>query len=156
MGFLDKLKGFGKKAAFGAILASTHKYGTVSEGKHKACQVAVDAHGEKLLFVMVAKLNAQYEIREEIASADFRRVGNSEHLYWLTLTFKDGQTSKISLQEETQVGSALPTAEERVAAHYSNMATFLAHIAKKVEVTPSGLELINLIMRYANKPEIVK
>ena len=155
MGFLDKLKDIGKKAAFGALLAATHKYGTVSEGKYKGCQVATDAHGEILLFIMVAKEEARHVISEDIASADFTRVGNSKELYWLTLTFKSGETCKITLKEETEVGSALPTAAERLAAHYENMAKFLGYIAKQVEVTASGLDLINTVMRYANKPEFV-
>ncbi len=156
MGFMDKLKDMGKKAAYGAILASVHKYGTVSEGKYKGCQVATDAPGEVLLFVMVAKESGRHNIREDIASADFSRVGNSGDLYWLTLTFKSGETCRIVLKAENEVGTALPTAEERLAAHYKNMAIFLTHIATKVAVTASGLELINLVMRYANKPEIQK
>ena len=156
MGFLDKLKGFGKKAAYGALLASVHKYGTVSDGKYKGCQVATDAQGETLLFVMVAKENGRHNIREDIASANFRRVGNSEDLYWLELTFKSGETCKITLKAENEVGTALPTAEQRLAAHYDNMAKFLGYIAKKVQVTEAGLDLINLVMRYANQPEIQK
>lgn len=156
MGFLDKLKDAGKKGAYGALLAATHKYGTVSEGKYKGCQVAIDAPGEILIFVMVAKESGRHTIREDIASADFCRVGNSDDLYWLELTFKDGETCRITMKAETEVGSALPTAEQRVAAHYKNMATFLKHIATKTDVTASGLDLINLVMRYACMPEIQK
>ena len=156
MGFLDKLKNAGKKAAYGALLASVHKYGIVDDGKYKGCQVATDAPGEVLLFIMVAKESGRHNIREDIASADFRKVGNSGDLYWLTLTFKSGESCRIALSAENQVGTALPTAEERLAAHYKNMAIFLEHIAKKVEVTASGLEVINLVMRYACKSEIRK
>lgn len=156
MGFLDKLKDAGKKAAYGALLASVHKYGTVSDGKYKGCQVATDAHGEVLLFVMVAKESGRHNISEDFASADFRRVDNSNDLYWLELTFKSEETCRITLKAENEVGTALPTAEERLAAHYDNMAKFLGYIAKKVPVTASGLDLINLVMRYACKPEIEK
>ena len=156
MGFMDKLKDAGKKAANGALLASVHKYGIVDDGKYKGCQVATDASGEVLLFIMVAKESGRHIIHEDIASADFCKVGHSDELYWLTLTFKSGETCRIVLKEETQIGSALPTAEQRLAAHYDNMAKFLTHIATRVEVTASGLELINVIMRYACKPEIQK
>ena len=156
MGFMDKLKDAGKKAAYGAILASVHKYGTVSDGKYKGCQVATDAPGEVLLFIMVAKESGRHNIREDIASADFSRIGNSDELYWLELTFKSGETCKISLKEETEVGTALPSAEARLAAHYDNMAKFLTQIATKVQVSESSLHLINTVMRYARKPEIQK
>lgn len=153
---MDKLKDVGKKAAMGAMLAAVHKYGTVTDGKYKGCQVGTDAHGEVLLFIMVAKENGRHNISEDITAADFRRVGNSKELYWLELTFKSGETCKITLKEESEVGSGLPTAEQRLAAHYQNMATFLKHIATKVPVTESGMELINLVMRYAGQPEIQK
>lgn len=154
MGFLDKLKDAGKKAAYGALLASVRKYGTVSEGKYKGCQVATDAQGETLLFVMAVKESGRHNIREDIASADFCRVGNSKELYWLELTFKSGETCKITMKEDAQAGSALPTAEQRLAAHYKDMATFLTYIAKKTQVTASGLDLINTVMRYACMAEI--
>ena len=154
MGFLDKLKDAGKKAAYGALLASVHKYGTVTNGKYKGCQVATDAPGEVLLFIMVAKESGRHNIREDIASADFRRLKEGGDVYWLTLTFKSGETCEITLIAENEVGTALPTAEQRLAAHYNNMAKFLGYIAKKVQVTESGMAMINLVMRYADQPEI--
>lgn len=154
MGFMDKLKDAGKKAAFGAMLAAVKKYGLVIAGKYKGCQVATDAHGEILLFVMVAKESGRHNIREDIRSMAMTISDNSNSHFHLTLTFKDGETCTIMLSKDEKQGSALPTAEQRVAAHYRHIAEFLMKLIDKVEFSEDTKAVINYIMRLTNNREI--
>lgn len=154
MGFMDKLKDAGKKAAFGAMLAATTKYGTVIKGKYKGCQVATDAPGEILLFVMVAKESGRHNIREDIKSMDFSIISIDASSFELTLEFKDGENCVISMHKDAKQGSALPTAEQRVAAQHKHIAEFLNKLVGKIEYSEQTKANINLIMRYTRQKEI--
>ena len=154
MGFMDKLKSVGKKAAYGAILASVRKYGTVSEGKYKGCQIGADSHGETLLFIMVAKENGRHVIKEDISSIDFRSIDKNNDIFHLDLNFKDGEKSAVVVSSNKNQGSALPTAEQRLAAQFADMADFLTMFVGKVEYSNETKDLINLIMRYTGRKEI--
>lgn len=155
MGFMDKLKDAGKKAVFGAMLASTKKYGTVIRGKYKGCQVAADASGDILLFVMIAKENGRHNIREDIKSMEFSIISIDQSIFELTLEFKDGENCVIAMHKEENQGSALPSADQRVAAQHSHIAEFLMKLVHKLEYSEQTKANINLIMRYTNKKEIV-
>lgn len=154
MGFMDKVKDAGKKAVFGAMLASTKKYGFVVDGKYKGCQVATDAPGEILLFVMVAKENGRHNIREDIASMNFAITDLDRSFFKLTLNFKDGEKCVISMHSDENVGSALPTADQRVAAHHAHIEEFLSKLENKLDFDEQTRANINLIKRYTGKPQI--
>ncbi len=154
MGFMDKLKQSGKKAVFGAMLASTKKYGYVVEGKYKGCQVATDAPGDILLFIMVAKENGRHNIREDISSMDFSIINLDTSSFQLTLEFKDGEKSVIAMCADEKQGSALPTAAQRVAAQHSHIAEFLLKLVHKLEYSEQTKANINLIMRYTGEKEL--
>ena len=154
MGFMDKVKDAGKKALFGVMLASVKKYGTVTDGKYKGCQVATDAQGETLLFVMVAKESGRHKIKEDIQSMILKSINKDNKTFRLTLKFKDGEESVILMNSNEQTGSALPTAEQRVAAHYEHIASFLKFLVDKVEFSEETKDVVNLIMRYTNNKEI--
>ena len=154
MGFMDKLKDVGKKAAYGAILASVKKYGTITDGKYKGCQVGADAHGETLLFIMVAKENGRHVIKEDIASIAFKSIDSTNDTFHLDLNFKDGEKSTVLMSSDKNQGSALPTAEQRLAAQYDHIAEFLLMFAYKVDFSADTKDAMNLIMRYTGKREI--
>lgn len=154
MGFMDKVKEAGKKAVFGAMLASTKKYGFVVDGKYKGCQVATDAPGEILLFVMVAKENGRHNIREDIQSMDFSIINLDKSSFQLTLNFKDGEKSVIGMHADEKMGSALPTAAQRVAAQHAHIEEFLSKLVHKLEFDEQTRANINLIKRYTGKTEI--
>lgn len=154
MGFMDKIKDAGKKAVFGAMLASTQKYGFVVDGRYKGCQVATDAPGDILLFVMVAKENGRHNIREDIKSMEFSIIDIDSSSFQLTLEFKDGQKSVIGMSADKNQGSALPTAAQRVAAQHKHIADFLLKLVHKLEYSEQTKANINLIMRYTGKKEL--
>lgn len=154
MGFMDKLKEAGKKAVFGAMLASTKKYGFVVEGKYKGCQVATDAPGDILLFIMVAKENGRHNIKEDISSMDFSIINLDTSSFQLTLEFRDGEKSVIAMRADEKQGSALPTADQRVAAQHRHIAEFLLKLVHKLEYSEQTKANINLIMRYTGKKEL--
>ncbi len=154
MGFMDKLKDAGKKALFGAMLASTKKYGYVLDGKYKGCQVATDAPGDILLFVMVAKESGRHNIREDIESMDFSVIDLDASSFQLTLMFKDGEKCVIAMRADEKIGSGLPTAAQRVAAQHSHIAEFLLKLVHKLKYSQETKANINLIMRYTGKKEL--
>ncbi len=154
MGFMDKLKNAGKKAAFGAVLASTKKYGTVIGGKYKGCQVATDASGEILLFIMVAKENGRHTIKEDIQRMELVDADGKGTSFNLTLYFKNGDESTIYLVKNESQGSALPTASQRVAAQFNHIAEFLFKLVDKIEFSEESKAVVNLIMRYTNNKQL--
>ena len=151
MGFMDKLKGFGKKAAMGALLASQRSYASVFDGKHKGCKIGMDAHGD-LLMIQVADLKAKYNIKETFKNFAVVESDIHRNNHMLSLFYKDGEESHIKLVVNTQQGSALPTAEERIAAQHKDAATFVKALADVLPaIGDETKKFVNVMMAFVGE-----
>lgn len=150
---MDKLKEVGGKAMKGALTMAATSYGTVTEGKYKLCKISMNSAHDKLTFIKVAAIEGEHVIREDIKT--FKLLSEGNDLYLIELEFNDGETSRVALSADKDQGSALPTAQERLAAQYNGMAKFLEALAKHVPAISDGTkDWVNKIMRYASRPEI--
>ena len=155
MGFMDKLKDAGKPALKGTMAAAATPYGLVISGKHKLCKIGMNSHYDTLIFIKVAAIEEQCVIKERVKTF----VLNSEDItagqHYIDLIFQDGEKSTVQLTVDQHIGSALPTAEQRLAAQYENSAKFVKGLAENVsEISENTKQWVNQIMRFANKPEI--
>ena len=155
MGFMDKLKGIGKNALKATMVMAATSYGTVTRGKHKLCKISLNgAHG-KLMFIKVSSIEEECVIKDSIKTFSASALNGKETSFTLTLFYNDGETSDVMIMINENVGSALPTAEQRVAAQYKEISDFIKALAENVpELDESMKNWVNKIMRYANKPDI--
>ena len=127
----------------------------MTDGKYKLCKISMNGAHDKLVFIKVASIEGEHMIREDIKTFRLFSESDSKDMYHIELEFNDGETSRVMLSADKEQGSALPTAQERLAAQYGNMAKFLKDLAKNVPAISDGTkEWVNKIMRYANQPEI--
>ena len=151
MGFMDKLKGFGKKAAMGALLAAQRSYASIYDGKHKGCKIGMDAHGD-LLMIKGTNLEAKYKAKETFETFQVVKSDIYNNSHTLKLFYKDNEISHIRLIVNTQQGSALPTAEERIAAQHRDAATFIKALADAVPVEDDETKkFVNLMMTFVGE-----
>ncbi len=151
MGFMDKLKGFGKKAVMGALLASQRSYASVFDGKHKGCKIGMDAHGD-LLMIQGANLKAKYNIKETFETFAVVESDITRNNHKLFLFYKDGERSDIKLVVNTQQGSALPTAEERIAAQHKEAGIFIKALAKALPANDEKTQrFVNVMMAFVGE-----
>lgn len=99
MGFMDKV---------GAKIAT--KYGTVTSGRHAACQIALGnppgkavetAYGFKqIIFVEGATEKGRYDILKDLAG--FALMGHDERAFQVLLMFGDKETCEFNLEIRQQ------------------------------------------------------
>lgn len=155
MGFMDKLKNAGKTALQGTMAAAATSYGSVISGKHKLCKIGMNSGYDTLIFIKVAAIEEQCVIKESIKTFSLNSEDILAGRHYIDLFFQDGEKSTIQLTVDKQKGSALPTAEQRLAAQYENAAKFVEGLAKNTpEISENTKQWVNQIMRFANRPEI--
>lgn len=155
MGFMDKLKDAGKSALKGALVAAATPYGTVTKGKHKLCKVCMNSTYDKLIFVKVATIEAEYVIKDDIITFIPAYEDDSNFHHTIDILFKDGESCHVILNVDKNQGSALESAGARLAAHYKEAALLVEALAKHVpQLSDDTRNWANKIMRYAGKKEI--
>lgn len=155
MGFLDKLKDAGKGALKSTLIMAAKNYATVTHGKHNLCKISLNTTHDKLMFIKVSVIEEECIIKDSIRTFSISQINNKESSFSLKLFYNDGETSDALIMIDENRGSALPTAEERVAAQYSDLSEFIEALAKNVpELDDSMKDWTNKIMRYAGKPDI--
>lgn len=150
MGFMDKLKDAGKSALKSTLIAAAKSYGTVTGGKHKLCKVSMNSAYDKLTFIKVAAIEAEYVMKDDIKTFYLDREYDSRSQHYIKIEFNDGECSEILLNVNQNQGSALPTAEQRLAAQYKEAAQLVLSLAVNVpNVSEETKEWAKKIGRYA-------
>ncbi len=154
MGFMDKLKEFGKKAAKGALTMASKDYGTVSEGTHKLCKLSTNSTLDKLHFIKLTDIQATYDIKEDIKTFTFVEFDTNANFYKIKIYFNSGEDCCVILKYNKDTGSALPTPEQRIAAHFKDMADLIENMTKRVPaIGDDTKKYVNTIMRFAGRKE---
>lgn len=154
MGFMDKLKDFGKKAAKGALTMASKDYGLVWEGAHKMCKLSTNSTLDKLHFIKLTDIQATYDMKEDIKTFTFTEFNVNESIYKIRIYFNNGENSCVTLKYNKDTGSALPTPEQRIAAHVKDMADLLENMTKKgPSIDEETKKYVNTIMRFAGRKE---
>lgn len=152
MGFLDKLKDAGKGALKGALTMAATSYGTVSVGKHQLCKVCMNSTFDKLTFVKVAAVEAEYVIKDDIKTFWLYMEDDNKYHHQIKVEFNDGETCVIMLTVDQNQGSGLSSAAARLEAHYRNAGLLVEGLAKNVpELSDETKQWVNKIMRYCGK-----
>lgn len=152
MGFLDKVKEAGKSALKGALTMASTSYGTVTSGKHKLCKIAMNSTYDKLVFVKVATVEAEYVIKDTVKTFGVHYEKDMDAFHEIKLVFNDGEEAVVLLTVNKEQGSALPSAEQRIAAQYKNAGELVESLAKHVPEIPEDTKIwVNKIMRYCGK-----
>ena len=155
MGFMDKLKDAGKVALKGTMAAAATSYGTVISGKHNLCKVAMNSAYDTLIFIKIAAVEEQCVMKDSIQSFELFEENIAAGRHSIKLYYQDGEESIVSLKVDKDRGSALPAADQRVAAQYANAAKFVVGLANHVpEISDNTKQWVNQIMRFANKSEL--
>lgn len=150
MGFLDKLKDAGKSALKSTLIAAAHSYGTVTGGKHKLCKVSMNSTYDKITLIKVAAIEAEYVMKDDIKTFYLDREYDSRGQHYIKIEYNDGEYSEILLNVDKNQGSALPTAEQRVAAQYKDAAALVVNLAANVaNVSEETKQWALKIGRYA-------
>ena len=152
MGFLDKMKDAGKGALKGVLLMSATSYGTVISGKHKLCKICMNASYDKLTFVKVAVVDAEYSIKDDVKTfyPDLANEDDLNGFHTINIVFNDDEKSTIHINVDKNQGTALPSAEQRIAAQYKIAADFVGGLAKNTpEISEETKAWVNKIMRFA-------
>ena len=153
-GLKDKLKDAGKGALKGVMIMGAKSYATVTSGKHKLCKISLNTTYDKIVFIKVAAIEKEYDIKDSIKTFSLYSLSKSPS-FSLKLFFNDGETSDALIMIDEKRGNALPTPEQRLAAQYSDMSDFIKALAKNVpELDEEMKKTTNLIMRYAGKEDI--
>ncbi len=154
MGFMDKLKGAGVTALKGVAAMAATSYGIVIGGKHKMCKIGMNSAYDTLIFIKIAAIEEQCVIKDTVKT--FTVVSDSVTKYYhvIRIHFNDGETCDFHIEVDQKQGSALPTAEQRLAAHYKKAGQFLTGLTKNVpELSEETKSFVNKIMRLACMPE---
>lgn len=155
MGFLDKMKDAGKGVLKGALTMAATSYGTATNGKHKLCKISMNSAFNKIIFVKLAAIEAEYVIKESFKTFYVVSEDDIEGVYILKLVYNDGETTDITLRSEENVGSGLSSASDRVAAHYSNIEKLVSGLARNIPELSDDTKLwVNKIMKISKKPNI--
>lgn len=152
MGFLDKLKEAGKNAAKGALTMAATSYGVVTEGKHKMCKISMNSEHNKLSFIKVAAIEAEYVIKEDIKTFWMHTETDTDYFHEIKIQFNNGEECVVVLTVDQNQGSGLSSPAARLAAHYRNAGVFVKALAKNVpEMSDATREWANKIMRYCGE-----
>ena len=127
MGFLDKVKKATENTIKGALQMAATSYGIVGDGKYKGSKVCMNTDNDTLVFTLVAAEQGRHIIKEDIKCFD---IQNNNELYYITLYFNDGETSKIICKQDEKQGSALNNANNRLAAQYKNINHLVSYLAR--------------------------
>lgn len=154
MGFLDKLKEAGKGVVKGVLTMAATPYGRVVVGKHQICKVSMNNSHDKIVFIKVVAIEAEYTIRDEVESFSVWEDNDAKSHHLIKIVFKSGEHSIISLSINKDQGRALPSAAQRVAAQYRNAGVLVKALAKNVpEISDDTKQWVNKIMRFCgNSP----
>ena len=154
MGFMDKLKDVGKGALKGTLAMASTSYGSVVSGKHKLCKIGMNSTYDTLVFIKVAAIEEECVIKDTIKTFTVHSDDNARSYHTIDLEFNNGETCEVLIAVDTNKGSALPTAEQRIAAHYKEGALLVRALAQNVpEMSDDTKQWVNKIMRFANQPE---
>lgn len=152
MGFLDKVKEMGKGALKGAVMMAATSYGTVTVGKHQLCKVCMNDTHDKLVFIKVTAVEAEYTIKDDVKTFWLYAENESKYHHQIKVEFNDGETCVILLTVDQNQGSGLSSAAERLEAHYRNAGKVVEALAKNVpELSDETKQWVNKIMRYCGK-----
>lgn len=152
MGFFDKVKEAGKGALKGALVMAATPYGTVSAGKHQLCKVCMNSTYDKLTFVKVAAIEAEYVIKDDIKTFWLYMEDDVKFHHQIKVEFNSGETCVILLSVDQNQGSGLSSAAARLAAHYKTAALLVEGLAKNVpELSDETKQWVNKILRYSGK-----
>ena len=151
MGFLDKLKSFGKKAAKGALTMAARDYGMVRSGAHKMCKLSTTSGFDKLHFIKLTEIEATYDMKEDIKTFSFTSFNVSEHNYVMKICFNNGESCEVVLKHNKDAGSALPTAEQRIAEQYKDMADLIENMTKRIAIDEETKNNVNVIMAFGKR-----
>lgn len=154
MGFMDKLKDVGKKALGGVAMAAAHSYGTVTAGEHNNCKVSLDNPMQKLVFIKLTELEAQVVIKDEVKTFSFTNSSDASESYTILVEYNDGKTSKIHMSTDKNIGSNLPTPEQRIAARYADIGKLVKALAIQVTISDDTKKEVNKLLRFARMDEI--
>lgn len=155
MGFMDRLKDTGKKAAGMAFILSAPMYGMVSAGEHKMCKISLNKTHDRLIFLKGAAVEKECVVKDEIRTFSVISDDCENQYHSIRLSYQDGKTSDVLVAVEKDRGSELPTAAERVAAQYAKAGELITLLAKDAnEISDDTRSWANKIMRFANLPEL--
>ena len=155
MGFMDKLKNAGKGVLKGALTMAATPYGMVSAGKHQLCKVCMNGEHDKLVFVKVAAVEAEYEIKKDIKTFYVFLEDDMKGSHQIKLEFNNGENCVVMLTADKNQGSALPSAQERIAAQYRNIGKLVKALAKQVpEISDETKKWVNKIMHYCGNSNL--
>lgn len=157
MGFFDKLKDAGKGALKGALLMAATSYGTVISGKHALCKICMNSSYDKLTFIKVAVVDAEYSIKEDIKTfyPDLATEDDLNGFHTINIVFNNDEKSTVRIAVDKNQGTALPSAEQRIAAQYKSAADFVCGLAKHTpEISDETKVWVNKIMRFAARKEM--
>lgn len=151
---MDKLKGAGATALKGVAAMVATSYGMVNGGKHKLCKISMNSKYDTLIFIKVASIAEQCVIKDTIKTFTVISDDISASYHCIRIEFNDGETSDIHIAVDKNQGSALPSAEQRIAAQYRKAGQFIAGLAKNVpEISAETKSWVNKIMRFAGMSE---
>ncbi len=149
MGFLDKLKDAGKGALKGALTMAATSYGTTTGGKHKLCKISMNSTFDKLVFVKLATIEAEYVIKDSFKTFYVTSEDDIEGIYHIKLVYTDDETTDVMLTANKDIGSALPSAADRIAAQYENIEKFVSGMARHIPELSEDTKLwVNKIRRF--------
>ena len=157
MGFMDKLKDAGKGVLKGALIMSATSYGMVTSGKHNLCKVCMNSTYDKLTFVKVAVIEAEYSIKDDVKTfyPNLAHEDDMAGYHTLDIIFNDDEKCTIHINVDKNLGSALPTAAQRLAAQYKAASDLVGGLAKHApEISDETKAWVNKIMRFAAKKEL--
>ena len=152
MGFMDKLKSAGKSLARGAVAAAATSYGRVATGDYSGCKIGMNSKYDTVTFIKLTSVEAQFVIKDTFRSFSVCKDNDVDGIYDLELVPYEGAAFKITLSADKQQGSALPTAEQRLAAQYSTMADLVKALGTYVSELSDDTKIwVSKILRFAQK-----
>ena len=139
MGFMDKLKNAGKSALKGAAYLSTVKYGKVSDGEYKGCQIAMNDKHDGIVFVKVVNEEGRLAFSDV---ESFEISSFKETVYPVVFNLKNGEKLNFTMMEKP-VGNDAP-----LSARYRDMAKFVTALEKHIKTTDKTQVIVNTTKAY--------
>lgn len=151
---MDKLKSAGTSALKGVAAMAATSYGIVIDGKHKMCKIGMNSAYDTLVFIKLTSIEEQCVIKDTVKTFTVVSDSTTEYYHVIRIHFNDGETCDFHIEVDEKQGSGLPTAEQRLAAHYKKASEFLTGLTKNVpEISEETKCFVNKIMRLARKEE---
>lgn len=107
MGFMDKVKGFAKDAAKGAIIAAATSYGMVSlmsKTEYKGCKVSMSGDS-KLVFVKGVEIFAEHVIADEVKTFYVTSERQDKYLHFINIELTNGTVIDVDLHGDSKAPS---------------------------------------------------